>query len=353
VVAFGAVLSILGCGGQSSSSSDGSGDGRGGSNSGGVAGSDSGGSGRGGSNSGGSGRGGTTSEMIVLEDPNNYLATGELSIPTIETAPGALTVCWTDVTSDLACGPVVPERDIESIGVLRFTTGDAARITRRLGSGQLDMSDIDGFIQHTADRQSTCTELSSFSNFGTPVDVTEYYAENANRSFLFQAGRVTVPGGSVVSMVFARPVVTSTNTTIDLPPGCGIQRLVTDLDAVTLVRFPYDTTGIVHYGNLTRDGLGNSLRYDGLDSLVLSFFAGATLSDLETRILELDAIATESFELALSGGPTTSLYDATSRENGEPFSGFRRDEAGVWLLRLTCSICSTIVPSVVAVLEPF
>jgi hypothetical protein len=289
----------------------------------------------------------------VLEDPNNYTATNQLSIPSVETAPMVdLTVCWSDVTTDLACEDVNPETDIDAIALLRTTLTEEA-LAERLSQGELEMSAIDGYIQHPTDHQATCTELSSFSNFGTPVDVADYYAENANRGYLFMANRSMALGVGSVSMVFARPVSSSTNTRLDFPPGCGIQELVADLAAADPVRVPYDARFLIHYGSLTRDGLGNALLHSSLDGLVLSFFAGATLAELEERILNLDAIATESFELELSEGSTASLYQAISRESGKAFAGFRRAETGVWLLRLTCSACGREIPPVLVVLEPF
>jgi hypothetical protein len=357
LVAVVTVLSLVGCGGQSSSSDGssrergGSGSPRGGSASGGSAGTNAGGSG--GTGTSGAGNGGTSDDTIVLENPNNYTASSKLSIPTIETAPGAdLTVCWTDVTTDFACVDVDPEADVDEIGFFDLRL-ESEGVMERLNEGELSMSDLAGILQHSTDHQSTCTGLSSFTSFGTSVDVSNYYVERTTGSYLFMATRGTALGTGSVSMVFARPVSTSSNTTIDFPAGCGLQELFVDLAAADPVRFSYDVSGLLNYDRLTRDGLGNFLQQGSLDRLVLSFFAGATLSDLETRILELDEIATESFVLELESRPTVSLYSAINPETGREFDGFRRSEAGIWLLRLTCTVCAAMVPEVVVVLEPF
>jgi hypothetical protein len=215
------------------------------------------------------------------------------------------------------------------------------------------MSDFEGVLQHSVERPSTCTELSSFTNFGTEVDIANHYVERPDGSYLLWATRGAELGVGSVSMAFVRPVSSSANREVNLPAGCGIQELLVDLEEADPVHFPYDASGLVDYRNLTRNGRGNSLPRIGLDRLVLSFFAGVTLSDLETRILELDAIATESFELELTGSTSVSLYSAISPETGREFDGFRRLEAGIWLLRLLCTTCSNVVPEVVVVLEPF
>ena len=40
-------------------------------------------------------------------------------------------------------------------------------------------------------------------------------------------------------------------------------------------------------------------------------------------------------------------------DTGMAFDGFRRSLDGIWLLRLMCTRCTTAIPQVVVVLEPF
>jgi hypothetical protein len=355
-------LSLLGCGGQSSSSdsrddgrggTDSSGSGRGGSAGGtGQGGRAAGGTGQGGATPGGTGQGGTTGEsLIVLEDPNNYRATSSLSIPIVDTAPGAdLRICWSEVDSDLSCAAVDPEADIAAVEFIRFRGISEEEIAEVLSVGELEMSTLDAYLRYDTDRQSSCTELSSLTNFGTPVDVGEEYVADPNRKYLFMVSRGAAPGAGVVSIVFARPTADSVNMTLNLQPGCGLHKLEAEFGEP--VRFSYDTPWIVDYRNLTRDASGGVLNTNALEVLVLSFFAGATLSELEARVVELDSIATESFELDLTGAGIASLSDAISRETGEAFAGFERPESGIWLLRLACSTCFPAVTPVLAVLEP-
>ena len=356
-------LSALGCGGQSASSdsrgdgpggTDTSGSGRGGNAGGtGQGGAAAGGTSQGGAAAGGTGQGGTVGEtLIVIEDPNNYSATSSLSIPIIDTAPGVdLTICWSEVDTDLSCAAVDPEADIAAVELMRFRGASEEEIGEALGAGGVDMSMFDAYLQYESDRGSSCTELSSLTSFGTPVDVGEEYVEDPNRAYLVNVNREAAPGTGVVSMVFARPTASSANTRLDLPPGCGLRQVEAEFGEP--VRFSYDTRWVVDYRNLTRDASGGVLNENSLEVLVLSFFAGATLSELEARIIDLDSIATESFELDITGMGVASLSGARSRETGEPFAGFERSEAGIWLLRLMCPTCFPADTPVLAVLEPF
>ena len=57
------------------------------------------------------------------------------------------------------------------------------------------------------------------------------------------------------------------------------------------------------------------------------------------------------WELKHTGGRTADLAQARTPEGGERFPGLEREEAGVWLLALTCSTCQNPAPIVLSVLE--
>jgi len=287
---------------------------------------------------------------IYLYDANNYQLTTGLSIEVVDTAPGVdLDICWTDVVTNLTCGPVDPQSDIDAIALIGFQGLSMEEIQETVGRGELDQSAISAFAQWDSDHQSTCTKLSSLSVFGSIFDIATEYVENANRNYLFIAGGSVTPGAAAQSMVFVRPVSTSMNTRVDIPPGCGIQDSSTGLGEP--VHVPSNPPWMVYWNNLTRDGQGNPIQFGSLDLLRLSFFADATLTELEERIGELDRIATASWELDISGSDGASLAQARNLIDGQAFSGFQREEPGVWLLMLTCSGCFTPAPPVVVVLE--
>jgi hypothetical protein len=77
-----------------------------------------------------------------------------------------------------------------------------------------------------------------------------------------------------------------------------------------------------------------------------------TVADIEDQILDLELMATQMYEIGLSGGRTADLELGLERTSGEPFSGFERSEEGVWLLALMCSSCQNPAPVVLTVLSP-
>ncbi|HEY3498372.1 MAG TPA: hypothetical protein VGK73_26945, partial [Polyangiaceae bacterium] len=61
-------------------------------------------------------------EPILIQDANNYRATGSLSIPRIETAPTVdLDICWSELDKDLLCNDLSPATDINNVGLLRIS----------------------------------------------------------------------------------------------------------------------------------------------------------------------------------------------------------------------------------------
>jgi hypothetical protein len=124
-----------------------------------------------------------------------------------------------------------------------------------------------------------------------------------------------------------------------------------DLSAAVPLPVAPDASWVVDWSGLTRDALGNAFAPSRIDGLTVAFYEGMTLSELEENIVTLDAAATLSFTLEVTGGSTAYLGDARS-ESAEPFPGFATSSSGVWLLALTCSTCLASVPPVLAVLEP-
>ena len=110
---------------------------------------------------------------LQLRDENNYSSESALTIPAIDTASAAdLDICWTDVVKDLQCHEVVPDADLDTVALLRFAHLSEDEIAAELTSGQLAMSEVDGYADVVVtDFDSTCTKLSAFSFFETEIEI--------------------------------------------------------------------------------------------------------------------------------------------------------------------------------------
>ena len=119
-----------------------------------------------------------------------------------------------------------------------------------LASSELRQSELDGFLSYTSDYTSTCTTLSSFSNFGTPVDFAEEYAPNDELKYVFLFLRQTISGVAAISLTFASPITASTNRALQAEPGCAVRALSAKFRAP--VRVPADGPWVVDFSNVTR-----------------------------------------------------------------------------------------------------
>jgi hypothetical protein len=304
------------------------------------------------SGAGAGGTGGTGAGPIYLYDADNYRALISLSIPGVETASGVdLDVCWSNVVSDLDCGVVDPRTEIVAAGMMRFRSMSEPAIEEVLASSELRMTELDGFLSYLSDHTSTCTALSSFSNYGVPVDFAEEYAPNDDLKYVFLFLRRTISGVASVTMTFARPSASSMNRELHAQPGCDMRALAAEV--APPVRVPFDGPWIVDFSNVTRDGQGYPFSPPDIDSATLWFFADSTLPDVEGLVSELDRRATDHYRFEFVETQSVSLSDFMTPAGDQPFPGFRRDQAGVWLFGLTCSYClNPDIPHVLAVFEP-
>jgi hypothetical protein len=288
---------------------------------------------------------------MVLQNENNYRATGKLSLPTVETAAGKdLDICWTDMTTDIQCHALAPLVDIDNVALLRLSLAED-QVEQKLTAGTLAQSEVSGYLESRADHVSTCTKLFNFSFRNTTVKVSDEYQERPGETFmlLFTHGTKTGLGARV--MMFIKPTATSDNTKVAAPPGCGLLDFEIDLSSLRKVPVPRKGPWVVDWRNLTADGLGNDVLYTDPDQLFVGFYQNKTVADLEAAPFQIESMATALWDLPLTGEPTADLAKATLRGAGSAFDGFSH-ETGTWILALMCSTCQNPAPILLTVLEP-
>lgn len=290
---------------------------------------------------------------VVLRDANNYSTTSSLTLPSVETASGTdLDICWSDVLKDIQCHDLAPQDDLDTIALLRFSKLSEQEVAEKLTSEQLDQSEVDGYLEYLSDHESTCAPLSAMTFFETPIDIEEEYVESDDHVYLLLMAEGTTPGVGARSMMFLRPSESSTNTEVEAQSGCGMLEFSADLSDAKKLPVPIDGPWVIDWRDITTDGQGNEIAFEAIDGVLIGFYEGMTVADLEEKILDLELRATSLWEIELDGGRTADLADARGRDGKGRFPGFDRDEDGVWLLGLMCSTCSNPAPLVLAVLDP-
>jgi len=295
----------------------------------------------------------TSVETVPIVDENNYRATSSLSIPTIETASGQdLDICWDALDADIQCHDVAPAADIDVVGLLRLLHLTEDEVEQKLAADDLQQNEVDGYVEHITDHEALCTKLSALSFFGTTVEIEEEYVENDDRTYMLLFSKGTVPGVGARTMTFIKPTAASDNLTVNIAPGCGHLTFEADLGSGTPLALPAAAPWVVDWRGVTKNGLGNPVPTAGIDRALVGYYPGMTVEDLEADIFNLELNATELFEITLQGSRTADLSRGVERNSGEEFSGFARDEEGVWLFGLTCSTCKNPAPVVLTILAP-
>jgi hypothetical protein len=290
---------------------------------------------------------------ILLKDEHNYSATGQLSIPSVETASATdLDVCWNGITTDIQCHPVAPAADLDNVSLLRFLHLDEPAVEHRLSSGELPMSEVDGYVEYMPNHTDTCMKLAQLSFFGTAIKLQEEYVESNDRTYMLLFTKGTKPGVGARSMVFVKPTAGSVNTRVDAPAGCGLLEFSADLSSATHLPMPSSAPWVIDWRNVTRDGQGNPIEYQSIDGVMIGFYENQTVAQIQEKILDLELLATTIWEIKLTGGRTADLSTATQRGTGTPFPGFSNATPGVWMLALTCSTCQNPAPVVLTIVEP-
>jgi hypothetical protein len=305
--------------------------------------------------------GGGTLGGAKLTDEHNYTSTSTLSPKEIVTASGTdLDISWDALTTDMQCHSMSPTADIGKVALLRFRNLTKEQAADLLTAGELEMSDIDGYIQYETGESKTSCKLSDLNNFGTAVEITEEYKESENQIYMLLWATGTRPGTGARTMVFLRPVAGEVNKLVEAEPGCdpdtkeGILTFTATLPPP--LEIPADST-VVDWRAVTVDGLGNPIYANAIDRILVAFYADMTPEDLEERIFDIEDLATDMWEIRdFGGGRRADLAAAQHREEddtqGDFFEGFAGHGEGTWLLGLMCSTCQNPAPMVLSVLKP-
>src|SRR5690606_18417789 len=150
--------------------------------------------------------------------------------------------------------------------------------------------------------------------------------------------RGTTPGLGAMTMAFVRPTAASTNTAVAIPTGCSADEtssllsFTADLHTLTPVQLPAAGPWVVDRSELSRDGGGGDIGAANIDRLLIGFFQGKTVADLEANILDLEYddpvmdYYTGAWELPLDRVEHADLAQATERGTGAPFPGFTQTD---------------------------
>ncbi len=293
---------------------------------------------------------------VVLHDANNYAATASLSIPVVQTAPGAdLRICWSSLAKDLRCHDLVPTIDIDNVAFMQIPNVTRNEVAGELLVGQLDENLLRVYGDYHVDQTptSTCASLSQFKLGEYVVPATDYVADpNTTYLLLFATGTTPVVGSR--SMLFLEPTSASSVTAVDAVDACAANAF--NFRATFGQPMPISQTDSakwdLDWSQITRDSFANAVRFTKIDGVQVGFYQNLTAAELEARFIDIDLIATALYEVPVAvGARHVDLANARLRGTNETFPGFTRTD-GVWAVAVRCSKCQIPEPVVFTVLQP-
>jgi hypothetical protein len=294
---------------------------------------------------------------LLLTDANNYQSTSALSISVIETAPAAdLHVCFDQVLKDIQCHDLVPGTDIDNVGLLRFANSTPEQVQQKLVQSQLLSTDFNVYREIAVMDGQTCVQTGDMGFAGGDINLAEDYAEKPTDTYMLVFTRGTTPGIGALTMLFVKPTTGVTNVEVAAPTGCsedettGMLAFTADLKEAAPLQVPAGDL-VIDWSDVSKDGGGGDIRASIIDSVLIGYYEGKTVADLEADIFDLELMATMMWEMPIAEGTTANLANAIERTTQTPFTGFS-PTTGVWIIALMCSTCQNPSPTILTVVQP-
>jgi hypothetical protein len=286
---------------------------------------------------------------VMLEDANNYSYVGDIDAPTHAVADGVdIEVCWDEVTDDIQCHEVDPTVDLGLVTLARFGELSEVEVEEQLSTDSLDQSALGGYLGYEIQGGETCAMLDEFTLDGTVVPLSDHFYEGGG-TYLLLTSRGTTPGQNIVSMDFLEPSSGSDVTSVSFGPACATLDFSADLVGATPISMKSGgSSWMVDWGNLTVNGLGNAIQLANIDRMLIGYYEGRSVADVEASFLDLEIVATDLYEI---GGEALFNTFEVDLAEADGFAGFDKTD-GTWVLALMCTTCSNPAPLFATVIEP-
>jgi hypothetical protein len=290
---------------------------------------------------------------VVVQDENNYTAVATLTIPVTETASGMnVEFCLDDLKKNLQCHDRVPVEDIDNVIFLQVAGMTKEEVTAKLEADTFGTSDVKSYFEYNTNHSENCINLQDMEFVGRQIDPAVDFVEDPNTTYLMLFSQGTVPGTGAQSMLFLDPKASSQNVTAPAQTGCEMLEFIPDLQSSTPVDIKNAGPWTIDWRNLTRDSQGNPVQFNKVDRLVVGFYEGFTLAQLEEQVFDLEYLPKDLYEIPIDGQRTADLSEAVHTVSGEKFSGFSQESEGIWIFGLLCGQCQTPAPIVLSTLNP-
>jgi hypothetical protein len=305
----------------------------------------------------------TPNELTKITVAHNYITTeSELVVDTFDVAAeDDIEIDWSGVSVDIQGHAVDPVKDINDVSFIRVKRADSADVSELLNAGNLTKDDVDGDWEVLPTGGKTKAKLSEFKSISddSALDPEEFFQIDPDLTYLIVFATGTKIGFGARTMLYLEPSTDSLETKVSALADSS-SKLTFDVDLTTPKKLEMAAEGPweIDWSAITTDNHGNELVKNAIDRVLIGFYAGKDVADLEAGFLDLDQKTValggpdRSWEIAVEKGTTAKLANAVPRGNEGAFTDFKTDEEGKWIIGAFCSLCQNPAPVVVTILDP-
>jgi hypothetical protein len=284
-------------------------------------------------------------DPCLLQDAWNFRYQSELDIELHERAAGAdIAIEWSGLRTGLQNNIIDPEQDIDQLVLVVFSELSPVQVREGIATDTLQQADVRVYMLCTPGEGETRCVLSEFGLLGSYPGMDEYFVEDSGTWLVaLQGDQLT----GAQALIFMRPVEGAGESPIHVDDQSTQVCTEVDLESQDPVGLPSASRGgVLDWSELSTDGYGNPMALHTLSQLQIARY-DESLAEIETRFVELDSLAEETWTADIEGRTELSFSEL---EGEREYPGIDGDSR--WLLALSCGSCDTPVPRVLIVLTP-
>lgn len=272
---------------------------------------------------------------------HSFSYTASLHADRVPVAAGQdVVVRWDSLTEDVHGHPRGSFFAVEEALLLAFQDTSPAEVEEALAQDALTQAQV-GLFATCTPRDNAC-RLSDFSVFGRTFELETYFLEGS-ATWLVLLQSSAEAGGH--AFVFLEPQDDATATEVSVTDDTSALLVDADLGSARALVPEVDDSTVLSWGDITRDGLGQPLIPHQLDRLVVGRYPDLDVSGVESKVFDLERLATPLWEAQVS--------DRTEVTLGELAAGgaLPQPGQGTTLLAVYCTACLNPAPKLVVRLE--
>jgi hypothetical protein len=247
---------------------------------------------------------------IVARDASNYSFSSRLTFPPVKVKPNTeLTFDWSMATADLRGHPVNPATDIDMVLAMMWNL-TLPELETKLNADSAEMNDLTVLpLTFFAGGSQTSAKLFSFTLNGnplTPADILPYfdattYPPGEHVYTLMTATGTTLGQGVRMIQSFELDPASS-NETVSVRADSTHIDYTADLHSLQAAQVSGGTATItLDWSTMTKNALDNPFILTNITRAIVGHYT-QTPTELETRFLDLELIASQLYRAALPCG---------------------------------------------------